>query len=1854
MPCPTKALDGACRSSSDVQSRFADRLSFSSKFPLNTPSANSGISVSPLLDCVPQNPPPTNRAATVVCDRQGAAPLFASSPSGFPKRSDRREAPGTSPSAACSYPVAQSRRAGAADPVPGTCWRSHETDDTCARTCATPQTDMPLLSTWKQARRNVDSEDTEHPEQGGPEASAEVHLGVLANSRSRSRTSESGLFHDASPISPRAASSGEASSPSRLQRSRAQDGSSEPDGTGGQAKKGLSRKWDPGFEELTQGADGKTLKAARLSLDDTRSRRLEGEEVLTAPSSDRAKGTDSFGDAEQRTTTGGGWSLAALWSNCRPVAFASGRQTSPKKAEDEAADAAARYDVSLNVASAEPVEAVEEGVAGLTELDVSASQKASQEAADDPEALEVEVPAGANEVTVWRSGAEGGLEEGGVSRVLASEDEPGDNDLEVVGEEDRSPSEPESFVSCNTHISTRDGSMNSTAESRNSSSTGDDGPGTVPQHCTSGSDFPFAPSSATLSGEDLPFVPPAPLSVVLSAELALPPLPTGALLTDRTPVPASEAGEASEGVDSEERGSRSDSGNKQQSRGRAGEPGVEEESRENGEEGEKRFRRRSHRLRGLQRDTTLQSAPPTQADSGSSSPASRTSQWISRRRPKQEAGSTSRRKASASKAEKDEAEIDRSDDTLTNSSTRSEGEAVARTPRKTPRTLRRKGQGAATSSGASVGRGSRRRAREEPQGPDSDSAVRRGRRPHKGEEAKKRRVAPRGLKETLPDPADGAKAANEQNAGSESASESSEESVVTSSSASDDSEYEEEVKESKRAKGPSRRGRARAVAAAAWRSVTGQQPQDPVLRPLSARGLVACGRGATRALSMCGDSGSAALGGHVPGGPAVRIGSLAAVSSAAPVSDLTALLGGGNLPQPKSASLPAAPSQPLLQLPGRSLFPTLAGGRSALSGVLGGLLGSRGAVAGALSGAKSPGVGRLGGAARASLSCGAGASLAGSDDEGRSLGSDAGDENARKSDLCSRKGSMESREATVSTVTAQENDGEFGDPWAVDGSGEEKDTKEKKQEEPGVGAEVAYLPVLGEKTDSGVEGEGVGEGDDAIAEIVHISEIDESQRLISKRVVIRKNKECLIGRDVRTCDLVADSRGEFAKMVSRRHAVIEAVPVPELFLPHPKGSKEAEKQTGEKAPLEAKKSEVSHEAYRLCLRDVGSMNGVAVNDMRQMTAFLRHGDIVTLGGVGALRVGRQRDQPESPFRFLVRFLHPRPLPASDVDSAHWDEAAKAVSPSEAPTVAPKIDETEQEGRGEGGGLRLARLKVVHLLTEEEIRHRLERTGEPAGPISTHNSLLGLAPLDEGSGGSLPFPLSAGSHAGDRERVSRSSRLSAVSSLSPSLPRGARESPLRSTPRRWGRRGGTSGGGHLLLSASQEVYGSPTGSTPSPARVFSPSLSPARSAATQPGSPLLSASPLASPRRGGHPLSQPTAALSCLSQGPPPGISPLSLGPACFSQPMALEPFPASVSRASDRRASSVSRRGLSPLRATESRKMEIIGEVTVPWNGTIARVRKYVDALLLELLKDKLFSLPSTRPPFSASFSSADASGVASSHLNEARDAVEKTEEESGRTGEKQRREEREEGEGTEATVGAKEAGTGVGQEETRSYSEEVKDNGEEETTGAEPRLPAYELLPSPGAGDAAFKHEELSWVFELAPFNPSANLAVAPFYRLIDGEEGASAEERRAGAAPVRTVSTIYLRFKEAQQGEKEERERGEQEGGENGDGEREDRENGDGEREDREEKEKCSPACGLSFDDAGDFCDPAEEEEMSSEKPKVEETAREELRTHEGLFRQAREEAKEGNTQFLCQPEPRQSEGLLSEYDSDEAWHM
>ncbi|KEP66131.1 UNVERIFIED_CONTAM: FHA domain-containing protein [Hammondia hammondi] len=1852
MPCPTKALDGACRSSSDVQARFADRLSFSSKFPLRTPSANSGTTISPLLDSVHQNPPPTDRAATDVCNRQGAAPLFAASPSGFPKRSDCREAPGTSPSAARSYPVTQTHRAGASAPIPGTCWRSHETDDTCPGTCATPQTDMPLLSTWKQARRNVDSEDTERPEQGGPEASAEVHLRVLANSRSRSRTSESGLFHGASPISPRA-SSGEASSPSRRRRSLTQDGSSGPDGTGGQAKKGLSRKWDPGFEELTQDTGSKALKVARLSLDDTRPRRLEGEEALTAPSSDGAKGTDSFGDAEQRTTAGGssGWSLAALWSNCRPVAFASGGQSPPKKAE--AADAGARDDVSLNVASAEPVEAVEETVAGLTELDVSASQKGSQEAADNPEALEVEVPVGANEVTVWRSRAEGGLEEGGVSRVPASEDEQGDSDLEEVGEEDRSPSESESFVSCNTHISTRDGSTNSTAESRNSSSNGDDVPGSVPQHCTSsGSDFPFAPSSATSSGEDLPFTPPAPLSVVLSAQLALPPLPTGSPLTDRMPAPASEAGEASEGADSEERGPRSESGNKQQSRGRAGEPGAEEDSRESGEEGEKRCRRRSHRLRGLQRDTTFRhkaghSAPPTQADSGSSSPASRASQWLSRRRPKQEVGNTSRRKASTSKAEKEEPEIERGEDAPAHSSTRSGGEAVARTPRKTPGTSRRKGQGAATSSGASVGRGSRRRAREEPQGVDSESAARRGRRPHKGEEAKKRRVAPRGVKETSPNLSDGEKAENEQNAGSESASESSEESVVTSSSASDDSEYEEEVKESKRAKGPSRRGRARAVAAAAWRSATGQQPQDPVLRPLSARGLVACGRGATRALSMCGDSGSRALGQHVPGGPAVRIGSLAAASSAAPVSDLTALLGGGNLSQSKSATLPAAPSQPMLQLPGRSLFPTLASGRGSLSGVLGGLMGSRGAVAGSLSGAKSPGVGRLGGAARASLSCGTGASLAGSDDEGRSLGSEAGDDNARKGDLCSRKGSMESREATVSTVTAQENDGEFVDPWAVEGAGEEKETKEKKQEEPGVGAEVAYLPVPGEKTDSRVEGEDVGEMDDAIAEIVHISEIDESQRLISKRVVIRKNKECLIGRDVRTCDLVADSRGEFAKMVSRRHAVIEAVPVPELFLPQPKGSKEAEKQTGDKAPLEAKRLEVSHEAYRLCLRDVGSMNGVAVNDMRQMTAFLRHGDIITLGGVGALRVGRQRDQPESPFRFLVRFLHPRPLPASDVDSAHSDEVAKAVYPSEAPTGVPKINETEQEGKGEGGGLRLARLKVVHLLTEEEIRHRLERTGEPAGSISTPNSPLGLAPLDEGSGGSLPFPLSAGSHAVGRERVSRSSRLSAVSSLSPSLPRGARESPLRSTPRRWGRRGATSGGGHLLLSASQEVYGSPTGATPSPARAFSPSLSPARSAATQPGSPFLSASPLASPRRGGHPLSQPTAALSCLSQGPPSGVSPLSLGPACFSQPMTLEPFSASVSRASDRRASSVSRRGLSPLRATESRKMEIIGEVTVPWNGTIARVRRHVDALLLELLKDKVFSLPSSRPSFSASFSSADASGVASSHLTEAQDAAEKPEEESGRTDEKQRREEREEGEGTEATVGAKEAGTGMGQEETGAYSEGVKDNGEEETPSAEPRLPAYELLPSPGAGDAAFKHEELSWVFELAPFNPSANLAVAPCYRLIDGEEGVSAEVRRAGTAPVRTVSTIYLRFKDDQQGEKEERESGEKGDRENGDGERED-------REERQEKEKCSPACGLSFDDAEDFCDPAEEEEMISEKPKVEETAREELHTKEGLFSQAREEAKEGNTQFLCPPEPRQSEGLLSEYDSDEAWHM
>ncbi|CBZ52720.1 conserved hypothetical protein [Neospora caninum Liverpool] len=1818
MPCPTRPVDGACPSSPDFQSPFTDQLSYSSKLPLSNRTAKPCTPVSSLRpDCVHQN-----------ASSPAAAPI-PPTPAGL--------------LALCSHPDSPILPASASHPVSalGSCWPSHDVDKKGAGISgAIAETEMSLLSTGQQTRRKLDSEDAAGAEHPGSELSEEGRLRVSLKPRERSRSrSESGLSRDDSAESPRASSAGEESpsGASRRHLPRRQDGrNARADAVRGQGKKALSRKRDQG--ESAEARDGKLLKAARLSLQGEGASRGRPDEEVAASVSDGvkqgrdipAKEEETRAEACQRGSTG--WSLAALWKNCRPVSFGSGRR-SPSKVESAEAQIEEPGDISHNVASAEPLE---EG-GGLTDFEAAASAREADALSAGPEG-EVR---GADEA-VWSPGAAADAELGEVVHLLSGEGRDG-SDVEAA-DGDRSPSEPESFVSCNTHISTRDGTS-STAGSRNSSGHGDDGLGSAPQRWSiSGSDFPFSAGAAVSSPAEIPCIPPS-LSLVSSAHCELPPAaPTEPTLTDASA--ASERG----GSEGSEGGSRLEAADRQ-SKGHSSEADDSRDSEE-----PSRHCRRSHRLRGLQRDARQEaghSAPPVNAaDCDSSSPVSLASQG-SGRRPR-EAGTAPRRKARG-KVDKGDAEAERKGDSAEARARSGEDEDSAGTLQKASGTLRRKGRGAG-STAARTGRGRRRRGREEEpepaQVPDSEAAGRGRLR----EEAKKRRLATR----TRAAPSRAEKAGR-RHSESGSDSEPSDDSLPpSSSSASDDSEYEEEST-NKRPKAAGRRRDLRAAAAAAWRSAPGQ-PQAPVLRQLSGRGLLSCGGGATRAFSICGDSAGSESLGRLPGGPAVRIGSLAAVASnSPPVSDLTTLLGG--LPaRPNLQSAPASHAQPLLHRPGRSPFPTLAGRGNALSGVLGGLLGagSRGAMAPSLHGAKSPGlptgtaasrgVRRPAGDTRASPAFGGGASLAGSEDEGRAQ--DCGEEKQLRergeAELGSR-GSMESREATVSTVTAQD-DADF-DSWPQEAP-EDSEKERKRRDEPGVGAEVAYFPVPREKVtaeDSGKEGSDA-DLEDGVAELVHISEIDEAHRLISRRVVIRRNKECLIGRDARTCDLVADCRGEFAKMVSRRHAVIEAVPVPELF--HLEEVKN--EGSNEKAPLATDRATgVSHEAYKLCLRDVGSMNGVAVNDVRQVTAFLRHGDIVTLGGVGALPAGRKREQPESPFRFLVRFLHalpPAEIEPSDLEmpGKHSETAIGARTASLASNLGGERErdrlskegsrgadseekrrtregsEAEHEGKAEGvSGLRLARLKVVQLLSEEEICERFERGGNTSGHASTPNSPLGLAPLDEGAGGSLQFPLSSGgSHAVGRERLSRASRLSSVSPFSPSLPRQSRDSPLLSTPRRWcGRRGASSGGGRLLLSASQEVYGSPTGASPSP--------SPARTAATH--SPFPSASPLASPGRSGHPLSQPTAPLSCLSQSsshfPSSALTPLSLGPACFSQPLALEAHSAvSVSRVSDCSfASSVTRRGLSPLRGAENRKMEIIGEVTVPWNGTIARVRTHVDALLRELLKDKTFA---------SSFSSAGASSDGSPT------------EEAGREGD-QAANKAEVSEDGETKSGEKAATAAENTGESRGCKAEREDP-ENDSTETKCRLPAYELLSSPAVTEAPFKREELSWVFELAPFNPSANLAVAPCFRSINGEGSATGEDSRDCAAPVRTVSTIYLRFlksERAKGGESED----ERAGGEHEQEERDREERERREREEREEKGKCSPACGLSFDDAEGFFDP--EEEATGPKLATDITEGE-PRENEGMLRENWEESL-GGAQYTSQSGPRHSEGLLSEYGSDEAWH-
>ncbi|PHJ20647.1 fha domain-containing protein, partial [Cystoisospora suis] len=219
------------------------------------------------------------------------------------------------------------------------------------------------------------------------------------------------------------------------------------------------------------------------------------------------------------------------------------------------------------------------------------------------------------------------------------------------------------------------------------------------------------------------------------------------------------------------------------------------------------------------------------------------------------------------------------------------------------------------------------------------------------------------------------------------------------------------------------------------------------------------------------------------------------------------------------------------------------------------------------------------------------------------------------------------------------------------------------------------------------------EEEEALAEVIHISEIDESERITDKKVLIRRHQECVIGRDLGKSHLRADAKGKFAKMISRRHAVIRVIPVSSLLpssslpgseeeqekkkkkeevgsssgisvpssslgvgTPREGGEEEErekedsehkkeEQKEEEEEKKKAEKASANWEGYYLEIIDEGSMNGISINDVRVKTARLRHGDIFTLGGAGSLQIGEKREQPSSPFRFKIRFLHPV-LPSS--------------------------------------------------------------------------------------------------------------------------------------------------------------------------------------------------------------------------------------------------------------------------------------------------------------------------------------------------------------------------------------------------------------------------------------------------------------------------------------------------------------------------------------------------------------------------------------------------------------------------------
>jgi hypothetical protein len=92
-----------------------------------------------------------------------------------------------------------------------------------------------------------------------------------------------------------------------------------------------------------------------------------------------------------------------------------------------------------------------------------------------------------------------------------------------------------------------------------------------------------------------------------------------------------------------------------------------------------------------------------------------------------------------------------------------------------------------------------------------------------------------------------------------------------------------------------------------------------------------------------------------------------------------------------------------------------------------------------------------------------------------------------------------------------------------------------------------------------------------------------------------------IGRQAGAVDVVMDSAGAAARMISRRHATVEC-----------------------------------RTAGVWIVADTRSLNGVFVNDVKTLCAPLADGDVVTFGGAGTLPEGERYLQPDSDFRYVFR------------------------------------------------------------------------------------------------------------------------------------------------------------------------------------------------------------------------------------------------------------------------------------------------------------------------------------------------------------------------------------------------------------------------------------------------------------------------------------------------------------------------------------------------------------------------------------------------------------------------------------------